>query len=159
MKALAIGVVLLSAGCAPTPVEVQVGFPSLETFLHADFGRLVVVEVDGQGGLGACPAILDRIGAGDFGDVDLDSDWQPICNFRGGGVQFAHVPPGPHAFVAVAQDDANTILLSGCRIAEAYEGAPPVMLELYPTSDYASATEGRALTCGSAEDKCERGCR
>lgn len=149
---------VLSAGCAPAPVDVQVGFPSLETFLHADFGRLVVVELDAES-LDACPGLLDRAGAGDFGDADLDSGWQPICNFRNGGVQFPHVPPGPHAYVAVARNDANTILLSGCRVAEAYEGAPPVTLELYPTGDYADATAGQALTCSSADQKCERGCR
>lgn len=150
---------VLATGCAPTPVDVQVGFPSLETFLYSDFGRLVVYELDPQDGLGSCPAILDGIEAGDFGSVELDSDWQPICAFRDGGVQLPHVPPGPHAYVVVTRDEANTILLSGCRVAEAYEGAPSVTLELYPTVDYAGATAGQPLTCGSAEEKCGGGCR
>ena len=155
----ALAALFLATGCAPTPVDVQVGFPSLETFLYAEFGRLVVYELDPQEGLGACPAILDGIEAGDFGSVDLDSGWQPICSFRNGGVQLPHVPAGPHAYVVVARDESNTILLSGCRVAEAYEGAPSVMLELYPTPEYAAATGGRALSCASADDKCQRGCR
>ena len=73
----ALAALFLATGCAPTPVDVQVGFPSLETFLYAEFGRLVVYELDPQEGLGACPAILDGIEAGDFGSVDLDSGWQP----------------------------------------------------------------------------------
>ncbi len=159
MRAALGALFMLVAGCAPTPVDVQVGFPSLETFLYSDFGRLVVYELDPQEGLGSCPAILDGIEAGDFGSVELDSGWQPICTFRNGGVQLPHVPQGPHAYVVVARDEANTILLSGCRVAEAYEGAPAVMLELYPTAEYADATEGRPLSCGSAEEKCSGGCR
>lgn len=155
----ALAALLLLSGCAPTPVDVQVGFPSLETFLYSGFGRLVVYELDPQEGLGACPALLDRIETGNFGSVELDSGWKPICAFRDGGVQFPHVQPGPHAYVALARDESNRILLSGCRVAEAYEGAPPVMLDLYPTAAYARATAGRALSCGSAEEKCQRGCR
>ena len=158
MRAALGALFVLAGGCAPTPVDVQVGFPSLETFLYSDFGRLVVYELDPEG-LGSCPAILDGIEAGNFGSVELDSGWQPICNFRDGGVQLPHVAPGPHAYVVIARDEANRILLSGCRVAEAYEGAPTVMLELYPTAEYAGATAGQPLTCGSAEVKCSGGCR
>lgn len=157
MRASALALLLL--GCAPTPVDVQVGFPSLETFLYSDFGRLAVYELDPEEGLGDCPALLSRIGASGFGEATLDSGWQPICAFRSGGVQFAHVPPGPHAYVAVARDEANTLLLTGCRVAEAYAGAPPVDLELFPTRDYREAVQGRSLTCSSEEEKCQRGCR
>lgn len=158
-----VGLALLTlalAGCAPTPVDVQIGFPSTETFLYSEFGRLFVYELDAETGLGECPTLLEAVGRGALGDPVLDSSWQPICSFRSGGVSFAHVPPGPHAYVAVARDQSNTILLSGCRIAEAYEGAPPVQLELFPTSAYARAVDGVTLTCGSVEDKCTRGgCR
>lgn len=160
MRARLALVALVLAGCAPTPVDVQIGFPSTETFLYSEFGRLLVYEVEAETQLGECPTLLDAVGRGAVGDPVLDSDWQPICSFRSGGVSFAHVPPGPHAYVAVARDQSNTILLSGCRIAEAYEGAPRVELDLFPTSQYARAIEGVTLTCGNEEDKCTRGgCR
>ncbi len=155
-------IVLLAglSGCAPSPVDVQVGFPSLETFLYSDSGRLLVYEVDAQSGLGDCPFLLDSVARGEIGEPVLDSDWRPICEFRsGGGVSFADVPPGPHAYVVEARSQSNTILLSGCRVAEAYEGAPTVEVELFPTADYEDATSGVTLSCGSQADKCERGCR
>lgn len=160
MRSPALAVLALAlAGCAPNPVDVQVGFPSLETFLYSDFGRLLVYEVDPDTGLGDCPALIDAVGRGAFGEPVLDSEWQPICSFRNGGVQFGDVPPGPHAYVGIARDQSNTILLSGCRVAEAYEAAPAVELDLFPTSDYADVTSGVTLTCSSEEDKCQRGCR
>ena len=154
-----IACALVLSGCAPTPVDVQIDFPSLQTFLHSEFGRLFVYELEPEQGLGECPALLDQVDRGAFGEPALDSDWQPICSFREGGVRFAHVPPGPHAYVAISRDESNTILLSGCRVAEAYEGAPPVELELFPTLDYARATDGVVLTCSDEQDKCQGGCR
>lgn len=148
----------LAFGCAPTPVDVQATFPSLETFLYSDFGRLLVYELEDTE-LGSCPALVDRVARNEIGQPQLDSNWQPICNFQSGGVRFDSVPPGPHAYVIVARDEANRILLTGCRVAEAYEGAPEVSVALFPTPDYAMATSGRQLTCRSAEDKCQQGCR
>ena len=151
---------LVIAGCAPQPVDVDVGFPSLSTFLFSDFGRLLVYEVEpDEEGLGSCAGLLVRAGDGNFGTPVLDSDWRPICDFRARTVAFDSIPPGPHAYVAIARDEANVILLSGCTIAEAYEGAPPVDLELYPTDVDGGATNGRSLTCSSEMDKCTRGCR
>ncbi|HEY8429247.1 MAG TPA: hypothetical protein VIL20_12760 [Sandaracinaceae bacterium] len=160
MRALALSMAAAAlAGCAPTPVDVQLGFPSLDTFLHSDFGRLLVYEVDPQSGLGDCPLLIDAVERRAFGDPVLDSDWQPICAFRNGGVRFADVPPGPHAYVVVARDESNAILLSGCRVAEVYEGAPTVVVELFPTENYVAATSGVTLTCSSEESKCTQGCR
>ncbi len=150
---------LLAAGCAPNPVTIDVTFPSTQTFLFSELGRLLVYQVDADGGLGSCPQILEDIGNSEFGMPVLDSDLHPICDFRDGGVGFDDVIPGPMAFVVLAYDDANTLLLSGCRIGEAYDGAEPIEVDLFPTADYAGAILGTMLTCGSADDKCARGCR
>ena len=150
---------LLAAGCAPTPVTVDVTFPSTETFLFSEQGQLLVYDVGADGGLGSCPQILEDIANNDFGAPLLDSGRRPICEFRDGGVGFDDVIPGPKAFVVLTFDDANTILLSGCRIGEAYEGALSIEVDLFPTDDYASATMGTTLMCGTADDKCARGCR
>lgn len=148
---------LLAAGCAPNPVTIDVTFPSTETFLHSEQGQLLVYDVSLEAGLGDCPRILEDIGNNDFGMPLLDSDRRPICDFRDGGVGFDDVTPGPKAFVVLAFDAANTLLLSGCRIGEAYEGAAPIEVDIFPTSAYA-AVATVLLTCGNADEKCARGC-
>jgi hypothetical protein len=156
----ALAIALFVTACAPTPVEVDLRFPSLDTFLYADAGRLLVYEVEpDQTGLGRCPALIDGAASSVFGTPTLDTDWRPICDFRDGGARFDSVPPGPHAYVMVARDEMNVVLLTGCAVGEAYEEAPAIELDLYPTDAYASATNGRVLTCSSEMDKCARGCR
>ncbi len=158
MRHLSCCALALAIGCAPVPVEVEVFFPREENFLFTDFGQLFIYNVDPVTGLGDCAGLLEQIRR-DVGSPILSSDRVGICEFRDGGVSFGDVPPGPHAYLVVATDDADTMLLSGCTIAEAYEGAPPVEIRLFPTSDYVDATQGRTLTCGSANDKCSGGCR
>lgn len=150
---IAVFTLALALGCAPAPVEVELAFPSLETFLFSDFGRLAVYDLEDDE-LGRCPAILDRIATGQFDEPELDTSWIPICAFRNGATRFPHVAPGPHAYVAVARDDANTILLSGCRVAEVYEGAPVVEVDLFPSAAYAGAVERRTVPWSSEEGKC-----
>ncbi|HBQ19805.1 MAG TPA: hypothetical protein DEF51_54650 [Myxococcales bacterium] len=144
----------LLVACAPEPVAVDLGFPREENFLFTESGRLVVYETSAD--LGACPAIFERIEAGAFGDPVIDSDWRPICELRD-GLRFA-APEGPHAYVALGRDGSNQIILSGCRVAEAFADAPAIEVELYPTDDYASSTAGRTPGCANAQDKCTRGC-
>ncbi|MCA9605222.1 MAG: hypothetical protein KC619_06495 [Myxococcales bacterium] len=153
---LAVG---LLTGCGLTPVEVDVSFPREENFLYTDFGQLLVYPVDVTEGLDDCPALLDQIESTGIGSPILSTDRIPICDFRSGGVSFGDVPAGPHAYVMVALDDTDNILLDGCTIAEAYDGAPPVELRLFPTGEYDAATRDRVLTCGNANDKCSAGCR
>lgn len=150
---------VLFAGCGLTPVEVDVTFPREENFLYTEFGQLLVYPVDAAEGLTDCPALLDQVESTGIGSPVLFTDRLPICDFRAGGVTFGDVPPGPHAYVMLAYDDTDNLLLDGCTIAEAYEGAPPVEMRLFPTNDYARATEGRTLACGNANDKCTGGCR
>lgn len=149
---------VVAVGCAPIPVEVDVTFPREENFLFTDFGQLFIYDVDPVTGLGDCPALLEQIRR-DVGTPILSTDRTQICDFRDGGVNFGDVPPGPHAYVVVATNDADTMLLSGCTVAEAYEGAPPVEIRLFPTPGYADATRDQTLTCGNAADKCAGGCR
>lgn len=149
--AFVLGVV----GCAPAPVDVELSFPSRETFLYSEFGRLRVYEVDLDMADTDCPAILDDIMAT---EPVLDSDWTQICEFRAGTVGFSDVPPGPHAYVVQVRDPMNNVILEGCRVAEAYEGAPTVQVQMYPTTEYDDATLGVPLTCATEEDKCRGGC-
>lgn len=150
--------VLAVTGCAPNPVTVELRFPREDNFLFSDFGRLVLYPVDGMDELGACPALLESANAGTFDDPTLDSDWEPVCAFRDGYV-FPSVPEGPHAYVMLTRNEANAIMLTGCRVAEAYDGAPAVRISMYPTDEYEGAVAGRTLTCGTAEAKCTSGCR
>lgn len=148
----------LATACAPSPVEVDLSFPSRDTFLYSDFARLRVYEVDFEMTTEDCPVILDRLDGGEMGEPVLDSDWLPVCEFRAGGVSFGDVPPGPHAYVVHARDSANQVILTGCRVAEVYEDAPSVEVQMFPTGDYEDATSGRELTCTTEEDKCRGGC-
>ncbi|MFK7989828.1 MAG: hypothetical protein AB8I08_27665 [Sandaracinaceae bacterium] len=156
-----VSAVLLAAGvagCAPTPVDVEMSYPSRDTFLFSDFGRLLVYEVELDAPAENCPALLEDISAGEFGAPIYDSDWTAVCDFRAGGVGLDSVPPGPHAYVGITRDESNNLLLAGCRIAEAYEGAPAVEVRLFPTPTYHDAVEGRSLSCTNEEDKCLTGC-
>ncbi len=156
---LPAGVLALAlSGCAPTPVDVEMSYPSRDTFLFSDFGRMLVYEVELDDPAQNCPALIDGIVAGEFGAPIFDSDWTSVCDFREGGVGLDSVPPGPHAYVGITRDESNNLLLAGCRIAEAYEGAPAVEVRLFPTPTYHDATEGRALSCTNEEDKCLTGC-
>jgi len=148
---------VLVVGCAPTPVEVDVRFPREENFLFTDFGQLLVFTIDANEGLGDCPALLEQVESSGIGMPALQTGRRPICEFRAGGVSFDDVPPGPHAYVMLAFDDSDNLILDGCTVAEAYVDAPPVQVQLFPTSDYASSTAGRTLTCSSADDKCAPG--
>ena len=145
-------------GCAPTPVEVNLSFPSRETFLYSDFGRLRVYEVDVTMSQADCPVLLDRLAAGSMGTPVLDSDWKPICEFRAGAVTFPDAPGGPHAYLVQARSDENTVLLEGCRVGEAYVDAPAIEVQMFPTTDYRTATQGVSLSCSTEEDKCRDGC-
>ena len=149
--------VLLLSGCGLTPVAVDVRFPSSETFLYSDFGRLILYDVE-ETGLGQCPELVDSTVDAMFGEPVLDSDWQPICGFQSGDVKFDDVPPGPHAYVVLSRDENNVVLLAGCSVAEAYEDAPPVRVDLYPTDAYAGAIADRELTCDNPMTRCN-GCR
>ena len=158
-RSVALGLAAaLLASCAPTPVEVDLTFPSRETFLYSDFGRLLVYEVELDAPDQSCPALLNEVAADRFGAPVFDSDWTPVCDFREGGIALDDVPPGPHAYVVLTRDDSNNRLLAGCRVGEAYEGAPAVSVALFPTPTYHDATTGRTLTCTNEDDKCRGGC-
>jgi hypothetical protein len=147
------------SGCGLTPVTVDTRFPSSETFLYSEFGRLVVYELEDDG-LGRCPELVDATANAMFGEPTLDSDWQPICNFQNGDVTFDDVPPGPHAYVILSRDERNVVILAGCSVAEAYESAPAVRVDLYPTDNYGAevAAVGEP-SCSNADTRCSGGCR
>lgn len=150
---------LVLAGCAPAPVEVELSFPSRDTFLHGEFGRLRVFPVDLSMSDEDCPVILDRVeGGGEAGAPVLDSGWTQICEFRAGNVRFENAPAGPHAYVVQVRNRDNTVILEGCRVGEVYIDAPIIDVQMFPTEGYEDATRGVTLTCATEEDKCRGGC-
>ncbi|MBX3269266.1 MAG: hypothetical protein KF729_03340 [Sandaracinaceae bacterium] len=160
MRGTALGAMLLLAGgCGLTPVEVELVFPREENFLYSEFGQLLVYDVSPEERLGDCSTRLIEVESTGVGSPILSTQRRPICEFRDGGIRFPDIPAGPHAYVMLAYDDADSLLLSGCTIAEAYEGAPDVTVRLFPTAGYARATQGRTLTCGNVTQKCATGCR
>jgi hypothetical protein len=153
VKARLVGLALIASACAPAPVDIALSFPSEPTFLFSQFARLTVHPL-APGELGECPALLDAAMSGDDGMPALDSGRQPVCNFRNRLVRFGSVPAGPNAYVVMVFDQSNTTLLSGCRVAEAYDGAPRVIVSLYPTDNYATATAGQTPPFANEMAKC-----
>ncbi|MGE0789240.1 MAG: hypothetical protein AB7S26_26435 [Sandaracinaceae bacterium] len=146
-------------GCAPTPVELDVRFPSEQSFLLSDRGRLLVYPVDPDTGLGRCPELVEAAASGEYGQPEFDSGQTPICRFRDPGVGFDSVTGGPHAYVVVAlRDEPQATLLVGCRIAEAYIDAPSVAVTLFPTRMYDGAVGGMMSGC-TLESKCNGSCQ
>jgi len=144
-------------GCAPEPVTVSVNFPSQEAFLHSEFAQIQIFELSPTE-LGSCPDLLVPAIAG-TGSVrpKLRSGSVNVCDLFDGGVSFDEVGEGPHAYVAVARNEANRPLLAGCTVGEVYADAPEIVVRLTQTSEYYSAVSGPPA-CSTVEDKCERGC-
>lgn len=164
MRPRALVVVLLSIlaaasllSCKPDPVEIRLRFPSIESFLQSESARLVVVKVAAND-LGACPRLIEAAINNSLTGVLHDSGTRTVCSFRDSGETFEDVAEGPIAIVGVAIDEAQTPILAGCHIAEVYESAPTIEVQLGVTDRY--RTEGvDMLSCENEEEKCQRGCR
>jgi hypothetical protein len=124
------------AGCRPDPIPIELEFPSTETFLYSDFGQLMIFEI-APFALGSCSLLVEEALGGSVGQAPAyDTGSRSICGFCDGGVSWDDIPEGPLAFVMVTRNDANTLLLAGCTVAEVYEGATPVVINLFMTPDY-----------------------
>lgn len=150
--ALATGT-LLAPGCAPTPVDIELVFPSQETFLFAEFAELTVHALEPTD-LGACPRLLDEALAGSGSAPVLDAGAESVCRYRSGAVRFDSIPAGPHGYVVLVRDASNRVLLTGCRVAEAYEGAPAIDIALFPTATYSMVTSGMTPPFPNEDAKC-----
>lgn len=123
------------SGCAPSPVSLDINFPSAEAFLVTSF---VAVDVVAGDTADPCGTALRQVEAGSVPDGLVTSiDSSPPCDLRE-GVSLADVGPGARAYVVSARDTTNAVLLSGCSVAEVAPGAAPIRVVLFPTANYAA---------------------
>jgi hypothetical protein len=154
---IAVAALAVAVGCGSEPVTLELNFPSQETFLYSEQAEVLAFPV-GASGLGECPRLLAEVSAGSPSETAaVETGAQPVCRFRSGGVTVDSVEEGPHAWVAVVEDGANTPLLRGCTIAEVYADAPRIVIHLFMTDEYRTAATA-PLACASVEDKCASGC-
>lgn len=142
---------LTCVGCANEPVTVELNFPSHETFLHTDIGRVMVFDIDART-LGDCPELIADATAGSASPA-LDSGNVLVCDLFDGGVQFDEIGEGPKAFVGVASNASNVPLLTGCTVGEIYADSPRIVISLSPTAQY-TTTVGDTPAHASVTDKC-----
>lgn len=149
----------MATGCGSGVTELELNFPSLETFLYSSFGRVQVYDLT-PAEVGLCPTLIRQSMRGTPSRAAIrDSGDQPVCEFRNGGVAFSEISEGPKAFVAMVSDASNRTLLTGCSVAEVYDEAAPIVIRLYMSDQYSTAVQDiGSLECGSIEDKCDRGC-
>lgn len=151
--------ICFALGCAPDANELELNFPSLDTFLYASFARVQVFDVS-PSELGLCPTLVGQaVRASTSRPATYDTGEVPVCDFRHGGVTFDDVGSGPKAFVAVVSDASNRVLLAGCSMSEIYENSPEISIRLFMTDRYHEAVSDIGeLDCNDMDDKCERGC-
>jgi hypothetical protein len=138
---------VLLASCAPSPVIVEMNFPTTAAFNHAEQGRLRVFRLVDD--LGICPQLLDGLPTSSFpSDVEqvFDSELTSVCIFQDGAT-IPEFGQGPHAYLVEMRSASNDLILSGCRVAEVYAGAPNVRIELHPTDAYPTG-DAPAARCG-----------
>jgi hypothetical protein len=119
----------LAAGAGPIAcaseldVRVAIVLPAETARRGAESARIIAVDLPSRDDWGSCPTLLrglvvdDRTPAlaGDTGQIPLAT--------ASSGVTFA-LDPGVFAFVAVAHDADGEPVLSGCTVAEVFDGAP-----------------------------------
>lgn len=156
---------LLGASCTPSPVTVDMNFPTIASFMHSDQGRLRVFRleapvardpdagVDSENELGSCPELLDGLPTMSFpSDLELvfDSGLTNACDFYN-GLGVPEFGEGPHAYVLEMRASTG-IILQGCSVGEVFVDAPNVRIELYPTDEYDSVID--MPVSGSPASRC-----
>ncbi|RLB52881.1 MAG: hypothetical protein DRJ42_13550 [Deltaproteobacteria bacterium] len=145
--------------CAPADFEIDANFPSEETFLWTEFGRIVVFEIAEPG---QCPGLINEVETGSVSStVILDTGQAPICEFPAGRIGFDEIPDELLAFVFIGSNEANLPLLHGCRELRPYRdtadgGTIQVRLTPHPVN-YAAHAIGTP-DCSSIMAKCGGGC-
>lgn len=143
--------VLALAGCASPTVSLSIGFPSQEAFLVTN--NIDVQAFALEGDLDQCPSLLTSAVRGTGVTASSESLGLVPCDVRS-GITLPDPGGGGHAFVVLGRA-TNGVILGGCAIGEAYPGAPPIQVDLYPTStaDYAAAVTAAHLAPGSTADQ------
>ncbi|UJR84773.1 hypothetical protein [Sandaracinus amylolyticus] len=150
-RSLLIASLLLGA-CAPSPVTVDVNFPTTDAFMRSEQARVLVFPLT-QDQLGACPQLLDELPTQSFSiEPVFDSDLTSVCAIRG-GMSLPEFEQGPHAYVVEIFSAGNRRILQGCSIGEVYVDGPDVQVQLHPTMDFEAATAAP----GTPESFCAAG--
>ena len=135
-----------ATACGSPTVPLDLRFPSQTTFLVTRTVRVDVVALD-SASLGRCPELL----AARTLDATLSVDDLAPCDVRR-GLDLPDPGPGAHAFIVRARAASNAVILEGCTVAEAYPGAAPIEVTLYPTGDYATAAAAMPPPPGATVD-------
>ncbi len=139
-------------GCAQSlPLELR--FPSTNTFLVATEVRIRVYDTSAS----SCPQLVTAVSGGSMAPgTALSSVTYPTCSAYAG----AAVPdPGSgrrSILVEALNRNGTATILVGCTEAEAYPGAPPITVALYPTSNYATELVANPPV-GTIADRCGGG--
>ena len=143
---------LVLGACAPSPVTVDVNFPTTDAFMRSEQARVLVFPLTREQ-LGACPQLLDELPTQSFSiEPVYDSDLTSVCAIRG-GLSLPEFEQGPHAYVVEVFSMGNRRILQGCSIGEVYVDAPNIQVQLHPTMDFDAATAAP----GTPESYCGAG--
>ncbi len=157
MRALAVLVVAL-AGCGGEVVDIEIRFPSQETFLRSESARVFRFGVrPDQADL--CPALLQETSLGQPStEPDWDSGLIPVCDLHA-GLSVPVEGAGHEIFIVLTENEADQVLLAGCTVSTSVRSGTTVRLA--PTPDYVNLYVRQPapdLSCKTPADKCAHGC-
>jgi hypothetical protein len=112
--AATLGAVALGA-CTPEPIVLEINFPSEPAFLVTRSVQVHVVSASASDPCGEArrSVIAGSEPAGLLGRVAQT----PVCDVRA-GIPVPVLGSGPLAYVVTALNDTNTVLFSGCQVAD-----------------------------------------
>ncbi len=155
---LALGLLAALVSCGGDTVNVDVNFPSQETFLRSESARVFRFKLrEDQRDL--CPNLLRETALGQPSTTpDWDSGLVPICDLHEG----LTVPvdgSGWRAFIVLTENEADQVLLAGCTVTNTAPSGVTVRLAPTPTyvQLYVDGTPA-VLSCKTTDEKCETGC-
>lgn len=154
--ALALASGVLTAGCGPQQVPLEVRFPSTETFLVSRAMRIRIYDLSEGGN---CPSLVTAVaGARDpEGTVLYESTDLTPCAVRAGAT-IPDVGAGLRAFLVEGLDQTgNQTIVAGCTEAEVFAGAT-LQVAVYPTVRYDDAYAADTPASGeTVESRCGGG--
>lgn len=166
MRPAAVGMVVAivaptMVGCTPDALAIELGFPSQETFVRSEVGRVIAIELDSDRHR-ECPALTMEAALGTLDEPPAAETGElPVCDFREGSATLDALEPGTQAFIAVIRSAAGQPLLTGCTVRDPFVQSDVLHLALTPTEDYRMLfPPGSAPPdCDTADEKCTGACR
>jgi hypothetical protein len=149
-KACLVLLALALASCSSPTVSLSIGFPSNEAFLVTTGIDIQIVPMDD---LDQCATLLSAAIQSTDIHPSISSLGLVPCTVRS-GTTLPDPGSGAHAYVVLGRA-TNGVILGGCTVGDAYPGAPPIEVDLFPTrtSDYAAAVTAAHLAPGSTADQ------